>query len=229
MDLPRKRTGTTAPALLLLAAVLLGGCGSSADGSHGSHESHGSHSPSPEAATQSAPVVQGGAPGESGTTISPSDAPGADGWSRTDADFVTMMIPHHAQALEMTRLAREHSSNPGVLSLAKRIKAAQGPEIVSMSKWLDARDLRVPRASDPAQTMAGMLTEAQMTALGKGRGKEFDRLFLTGMIQHHQGAITMADPMAASGSDAVAIEMATDIETTQKVEIEMMEKLLAKL
>ena len=170
-----------------------------------------------------------GCPGEAGATISPSDAPDADSWSRTDADFVTMMIPHHAQALEMTRLAHEHSSRPEVLSLAERIEAAQGPEIVSMSKWLDARDLRVPRASDPAHTMAGMLTDAQMRELGQARGKEFDRLFLTGMIQHHEGAITMAEPMAAKGRDAVAIEMAMDIEAAQKVEIEKMEKLLADL
>ena len=229
MATPRKRAGAITPPVVVgvvAGALLLGGCGGASHDSHTSHESHGS---SPEAAAQSAPVVQGGGPGESAKTIPPSDAPSTDPWTRTDADFVTMMIPHHAQALEMTRLARKHSSNPEVISLSKRIKSAQGPEIVAMSGWLDARGLRVPRASDPAHTMTGMLTEAQMTALGKARGKEFDRLFLTGMIQHHEGAITMADPMAAKGSDAVAIEMAMDIEATQKVEIEFMEKLLVKL
>ncbi|MGH3351611.1 MAG: DUF305 domain-containing protein [Nocardioides sp.] len=230
--MPKKSSGLITPALVAASAVagalLLGGCGSS-DESHGSHGSHGSRSPSPEAATQSAPVVQGGAPGESAKTISPSDAPGTDPWNRTDAAFVTMMIPHHAQALEMTRLAHEHSSHPEVNSLATRIESAQGPEIVAMSGWLNARGLRVPRASDPAHTMDGMLTEAQMTELGKARGERFDRLFLTGMIQHHEGAIKMADPMAAKGSDALAIEMAMDVEATQKVEIEIMEKLLTKL
>ncbi|WP_328527345.1 DUF305 domain-containing protein [Nocardioides sp. NBC_00368] len=211
--------------VVVLAAMSLGGCGGS---SHDAHASHGSHSPSPEAATQSAPVVQGGAPGETAETISPSAA-GTDEWTQTDADFVTMMIPHHAQALEMTRLAREHGVHPEVVSLAKRIEAAQGPEIVAMSGWLDLRGLRVPRASDPPHTMAGMLTPEQMTALGKARGEEFDRLFLTGMIQHHQGALEMAEPMASKGGDALAIEMATDVEATQSVEIEIMEKLLADL
>lgn len=211
---------------VVLAAMSLGGCGGS------SHEGHGEHSPSPgsapRSAPQSAPVVQGGAPGETAETVSPSAA-ATDRWTRTDAEFVTMMIPHHAQALEMTRLAQKHGVHPEVVSLAERIEAAQGPEIVAMSGWLDARDLRVPRASDPAHTMAGMLTPAQMSALGKARGEEFDRLFLTGMIQHHQGALEMAEPMASTGSDALAIEMAMDVEATQSVEIEIMEKLLASL
>lgn len=211
--------------VVVFAAMSLGGCGGSSDDAHGGH---GGHSPSPEAATQSVPVVQGGAPGETAETISPSAA-GTDEWTQTDADFVTMMIPHHAQALEMTRLAREHGVHPEVVSLAKRIEAAQGPEIVAMSGWLDLRGLRVPRASDPPHTMAGMLTAEQMSALGKARGEEFDRLFLTGMIQHHQGALEMAEPMASKGGDALAIEMATDVEATQSVEIEIMEKLLAEL
>jgi uncharacterized protein (DUF305 family) len=129
----------------------------------------------------------------------------------------------------MTRLAQEHGVHPEVVSLAKRIEAAQGPEIVAMSGWLDARGLRVPRASDPEHTMAGMLTPAQLGELGKARGEKFDRLFLTGMIQHHQGALKMAEPMASTGSDALAIEMAMDVEATQSVEIEIMEKLLAEL
>lgn len=210
---------------VVFAAISLGGCGGSSDDAHGEH---GGHSPGPEPATQSAPVVQGGAPGEAAATISPSAA-ATDLWSRTDADFVTMMIPHHAQALEMTRLAREHGVHPEVVSLAKRIESAQGPEIVAMSGWLNARGLRVPRASDPAHTMAGMLTPAQLSELGEARGEEFDRLFLTGMIQHHQGALDMAVPMASKGSDALAIEMAMDIEATQSVEIDIMEKLLSQM
>jgi uncharacterized protein (DUF305 family) len=210
---------------VVFAAISLGGCGGSSDDAHGEH---GGHSPSPETATQSAPVVQGGAPGEAAATISPSAA-ATDPWTQTDADFVTMMIPHHAQALEMTRLAREHGVHPEVVSLAKRIESAQGPEIVAMSGWLNTRGLRVPRASDPPHTMAGMLTPAQMNELGEARGEEFDRLFLTGMIQHHQGALDMAEPMASKGSDALAIEMATDVEATQSVEIDIMGKLLEEL
>ena len=217
--MPGRRVGLITSGVVF-AAVSLGGCGGS------SHDAHGGHSPGPDAATQSAPVVQGGAPGEAAKTVS-SSAAATDPWTQTDADFVTMMIPHHAQALEMTRLAKEHGVDPEVVSLAERIEAAQGPEIVAMSGWLDARGLRVPRASDPPHTMAGMLTPAQMSELGKARGEEFDRLFLTGMIQHHQGALEMAEPMASTGSDALAIEMAMDVEATQSVEIEIMEKLLA--
>ncbi|MFI5626859.1 DUF305 domain-containing protein [Nocardioides sp. NPDC051685] len=219
--MPGRRVGVITSGVLL-AAVSLGGCGGS------SHDAHGEHSPSPQAATQSAPVVQGGAPGEAARTVS-SSAAATDPWTQTDADFVTMMIPHHAQALEMTRLAKEHGVDPEVVSLAERIEAAQGPEIVAMSGWLDARGLRVPRASDPPHTMAGMLSPAQLSELGKARGEKFDRLFLTGMIQHHQGALEMAEPMASTGSDALAIEMAMDVEATQSVEIEIMEKLLASL
>lgn len=222
--MPGRRVGVVTSGLAF-AALSLGGCGGSADDTHGAH---GGHSPSPDAATQSAPVVQGGAPGEAARTVAPSAA-ATDPWSQTDADFVTMMIPHHAQALEMTRLAQEHGVRPEVVSLAERIEAAQGPEIVAMSGWLDTRGLRVPRASDPDHTMAGMLTTAQMSELAKARGEEFDRLFLTGMIQHHQGALEMAEPMASQGSDALAIEMAMDVEATQSVEIEIMEKLLDSL
>lgn len=220
--MPGRRVGVITSGVVF-AAVSLGGCGGS---SHDAHGAHGAHSPGPDAASQSAPVVQGGAPGEAARTVAPSAA-ATDPWTQTDADFVTMMIPHHAQALEMTRLAKEHAVDPEVVSLAERIEAAQGPEIVAMSGWLDARGLRVPRASDPPHTMAGMLTPAQMSELGKARGEEFDRLFLTGMIQHHQGALEMAEPMASTGSDALAIEMAMDVEATQSVEIEIMEKLLA--
>lgn len=223
--MPGRRFGVITSSVVFVA-ISLGGCGGSSDDAHGEH---GGHSPSPEAAaTQSAPVVQGGAPGEAAVTISPSAA-ATDKWTQTDADFVTMMIPHHAQALEMTRLAREHGVHPEVVSLAKRIESAQGPEIVAMSGWLNARGLRVPRASDPAHTMAGMLTPDQMSELGKARGETFDRLFLTGMIQHHQGALEMVEPMASKGSDALAIEMAMDVEATQSVEIDIMEKLLDEL
>lgn len=211
----------TSGVVLAATALALGGCGS--DSPH----AHGSHSADPSPAARSAPVVQGGAPGESAQTVSPSAV--TDPWNETDAEFMTMMIPHHAQALEMTRLAQKHAVDPEIVSLAERIESAQGPEIVAMSAWLDARGQRVPRASDPEHTMAGMLTAAQMSDLGEARGKEFDRLFLTGMIQHHRGALKMAEPMAATGSDARAIEMALDVETTQSVEIEIMEKMLAKL
>lgn len=205
----------------VLVLLLLTGC---AEEQH----DHAGHEPSSAGSAQSAPVVQPGAPGESAATIDPSDLPADAGWNQTDATFVTMMIPHHAQALEMTDMASTRAASKEVSSLARSISAAQGPEIVSMSGWLQARDLEVPSAEDlPDHAgMPGMLTPEQMNELGAARGKEFDRLFLTRMIAHHEGALEMAAPVLSKGSDTVAIEMAQDIEASQKSEIGIMQKLL---
>lgn len=202
-------------------ALLLTGC---AEDQH----THSGHEPSSAGSTQSAPVLQPGAPGEPAATIDPSDVPAEAEWNQTDATFVTMMIPHHAQALEMTELAGSRAASDEVKSLARSISAAQGPEIVSMSGWLQARGLEVPAADDlPDHAgMPGMLTPEQMDELGAARGTEFDRLFLTRMIAHHEGALEMAAPVLSKGSDTLATEMAQDVEASQKTEIGIMQKLL---
>jgi uncharacterized protein (DUF305 family) len=201
----------------VLALLLLTGC---AEEQH----AHSGPEPSPSGSPQSAPVLQPGAPGETADTIAPSDAE----WNQTDATFVTMMIPHHAQALEMTELAVTRAASDEVKSLARSITAAQGPEIVAMSGWLQARGLEVPAAGDlPDHAgMPGMLTPEQLKELGAARGEEFDRLFLTRMIAHHEGALTMAAPVLSKGSDILAMEMAQDVEASQKSEIGIMQKLL---
>ncbi|GGU09241.1 DUF305 domain-containing protein [Nocardioides albus] len=206
---------------IALALLLLTGCAEE-------QEPHAGHEPSSTGSTQSAPILQPGAPGESAGTIGPSDVPADAEWNQTDATFVTMMIPHHAQALEMTELAVTRAASDEVKSLARSITAAQGPEIVSMSGWLQARDLEVPAADDLSDHagMAGMLTPEQLKELGAARGEEFDRLFLTRMIAHHEGALVMAAPVLRKGSDTIAMEMAQDVEASQKTEIGIMQKLL---
>lgn len=205
----------------VLALLLLTGC---AEEQH----AHSGHEPSASGSPQSAPVLQPGAPGEAANTIAPSDVPADAEWNQTDATFVTMMIPHHAQALEMTELAVTRAASDEVKSLARSITAAQGPEIVSMSGWLQARGLEVPAAGElPDHAgMPGMLTPEQLKELGAARGEEFDRLFLTRMITHHEGALTMAAPVLSKGSDTLAMEMAQDVEASQKTEIGIMQKLL---
>ena len=230
--------GTTLVALLG-AAVLVACGGSGTSGSTPAADPSGSHSASDRATGSSAPVLQPGSPGEPMTTIAPEDAPTGDPWNHTDVAFVQMMIPHHAQALVMARLAPDRAHDPEVKALAARIEGAQGPEIVGMAGWLEGVGVEVPRAAeDPElydhgahghQAMVGMLGEQQMAALEAAHGARFDRLFLRGMIAHHEGAIEMADSVLAAGSDPQVIDMANDVVATQSVEIERMQRLLERL
>ncbi len=181
-------------------------------------------------------LIQPGEPGEPAVTGGTPTAPAAPEYNHSDIAFVQMMIPHHAQALEMSRLARRYAVDESVRTLAARIRDAQGPEILTMASWLEAEDVEVPRAGEPAEMydhgehghdpMRGMLTDAQMRRLAAARGAEFDRLFLQGMIQHHQGAIEMADAVAVGGSDLLVAELAADVKATQVAEISRMRELL---
>lgn len=171
-------------------------------------------------------VLQPGRPGEPNQTL-PADAtvPSAP-FNDADASFMTMMIPHHAQALEMAELAETRAADEDVLALARRIHGAQGPEIRSMAAWLDSRGLAVPGASDHSgHDMVGMLTAEQMAGLAAAQGADFDRLFLAGMIQHHRGAVDMAAEELEAGSDLLALELAADISTGQLAEIRRMQDL----
>ncbi|WP_408897454.1 DUF305 domain-containing protein [Nocardioides sp. R1-1] len=211
---------------LLVGALALGGCIEKEE---------------PERQDADAPaVVQPGAPGEGASTLEPGATAEHAETAHDDVAFMQMMIPHHAQALEMSELAPERAGSPRVKALARRILAAQRPEILTMAAWLTDRDLAVPSAQDdPAEfdhgqhghaSMHGMLTEEQMRDLEAARGSAFDRLFLEGMIQHHQGAIAMADAVVATaGTDVQAIELANEIVIGQGAEIDRMEELLAQL
>lgn len=181
-------------------------------------------------------VLQPGRPGEANQTLPPDATVPSAPFNDADASFMRMMIPHHAQALEMSELARTRASDEGVLSLARRIEGAQGPEIRSMSSWLAARDLALPDVGDHAGhaghsggSMMGMLTEEQMAEIEAARGAAFDRLYLAGMIRHHEGAVAMAGDELESGSDLLALELAADISTGQLAEIRRMEDLRRSL
>jgi uncharacterized protein (DUF305 family) len=183
-------------------------------------------------------ILQPGGPGEENTTVAPEDAEKAvePRFNEADVAFMQMMVPHHAQAIEMAELAERHAGSTRVRRLAGRIRAAQGPEILMMAAWLEERDMAVPSAAeDPSEWdhsrhghhgMSGMLTEAQMEELGRARGAAFDRLFLEGMIQHHRGAIDMADDVAVDGIDIMVGEVAADVALTQTAEVGRMREML---
>ena len=216
---------------LALAGLLLVGCSGGVDG----------HEPTPDAASEKGDVtiLQPGRPGGEAATVGPEDVPEEADWSHADVAFVQMMVPHHAQALEMSALAPERAASPAVRALARRIKGAQGPEVLVLSGWLQARDIEVPRAGeDPANydhgehghmEMAGMLTESELAQLKGSRGARFDRLFLRGMIGHHQGAVDMARHVAVDGTDLRVSEIAADTATGQAAEIHRMRALLRAL
>jgi uncharacterized protein (DUF305 family) len=151
------------------------------------------------------------------------------------------MIHHHAQAVDMTAMIPSHTQNKDVRSLGARISSSQADEINFMQRWLAARGESVPRpmpkmpgmemADDKMPMMPGMLTPQQMQELEKAKGAEFDRLFLVGMIQHHQGALTMVKDLfdtAGAGQDAELFNFATDADNTQRAEIRIMETMLKK-
>lgn len=184
-------------------------------------------------------VVQPGRPGEASSTLGADASAEHAEVAHDDVAYVQMMIPHHQQALTMSRLAPSRASSPAVKAMAARILASQGPEILTMAAWLDAHDVSVPRATDAPSaydhgehghaSMHGMLTAAQLDELRAARGARFDRLYLEGMIGHHEGAITMADEVAVKGSDVQVAEMAADVITGQQAEIERMRQVLAAL
>ena len=144
-------------------------------------------------------------------------------YSSNDIMFAQMMIPHHQQAIVMSDFALKTSSNPDVLALANQIKAAQSPEIEQMKAWLEAAGTSLMGAHGMA--MEGMLTDSEISALKSATGSSFDKLFLQGMIGHHEGALTMVS-MIVNSDNAEARKLAKDIQTSQSAEIVKMKALL---
>jgi uncharacterized protein (DUF305 family) len=186
-------------------------------------------------------VVQPGAPGKPSRTLPPSTRATLPPRSPADVEFMQGMIMHHSQAVEMTGLIPSHTENKDLRSLGARISSSQSDEIKFMQRWLAARGEVVSiakpgmpdmdMAHEPMALMPGMLTPPQMEALRKAKGAEFDRLFLTGMIQHHDGALTMVKDLfdtAGAGQDAELFNFATDADNTQRAEIRIMQTLLEK-
>ncbi|NRB72065.1 MAG: DUF305 domain-containing protein [Xanthomonadales bacterium] len=186
-----------------------------------------------------APIVQPGAPGQPSKTLAAEDAVQIADTAYTvdDVRFLTDMIPHHHQALVMSRWAPERTNNQEILDLAGRIDSTQADEIAFMQDWLRERGEPVPdptahHAMHAHHDMAGMATPAQMEALEASRGTAFDRLFLQLMIPHHDGALTMAEELLeqpGAAFDATLFDFTSDVQNDQAVEIERMNALLVAL
>jgi uncharacterized protein (DUF305 family) len=189
-------------------------------------------------AQQAGPVVvQPGAPGQPTKTLPSSTRAVLPPNSPADVQFMQGMIMHHAQAVEMTALIESHTENKDLRSLGERISRSQADEINFMKRWLTARGEPISAATHHMHTpshhemMPGMLTSKQMDALKKAKGKEFDELFLRGMIQHHDGALVMVKQLfdtAGSGQDAELFNFASDVDSGQRAEIKVMQTMLGE-
>ena len=165
--------------------------------------------------------------------------------SPKDVEFMQGMIMHHAQAVEMTALIESHTENKDLRLLGARISHSQSDEIKFMERWLAARGEPLGQAmhkmpgmdmpgmdmSSHQMLMPGMLTAKQMDALRQAKGKEFDHLFLTGMIQHHNGALIMVKDLfdtPGAGQDAELFNFTTDVDSGQRAEIRIMQTMLGE-
>lgn len=163
--------------------------------------------------------------GESG-----GDAAGA-GHNDADVMFAQQMIVHHEQAIEMAQMAAEQASSAEVKDLAARIEAAQTPEIETMTGWLESWDEPVSAEEDSmaGMDMGGGMSDAQMDELMAASGEEFDMMFLEMMVEHHTGAVEMAEDEIENGEFPAAIELAETIKSAQEKEIQEMEDLLKEM
>ena len=184
-------------------------------------------------------TVRHGAPGQPSRTVAASEAAAPAPARHTDADarFMQGMIPHHAQALDMSALVPTRSTRRAVLVLAQKIDAGQRDEIASMRRWLKDRGEEAPsehahHSAGHAASMPGMLSPEAMARLATTTGDAFDRLFLTSMIGHHEGALTMVTDLLAAPGAAQAPDVfrfASDIDADQRADIRRMRAILATL
>ena len=194
-------------------------------------------------------AAQGGRPTPEPTAMLPNPAGVARAkadslrypYTAADIEFMTGMIGHHAQAIVMAGWAPSHGANASVARLAERIINAQQDEIVTMQSWLRDRHQPVPDGHtagmlmvmdgvEHVMLMPGMLSETQMKELDQARGAEFDRLFLTYMMQHHRGAVSMVKQLFetyGAGQDETVFKFASDVNVDQTTEIARMEKMLS--
>ena len=196
-------------------------------------------------AQQSDPViVQPGAPGQTTRTLPTSTKATLPPRSQKDVEFMQGMIMHHAQAVEMTALIEARTKNKDIILLVARISQSQSDEMKFMRQWLESRGEPISMLmsasngshshgghSSQQMTMPGMLNAKQMSELAAATGAEFDRLFLTGMIQHHIGALVMVKDLfdtPGAGQDAELFNFATDVDSGQRAEIRIMETMRDK-
>jgi len=207
-----KKSLVNALSALVVGAVVLTGCADENSEAGGPGMGHGGGMPSAG--------MPGGQQGDH---------------NQHDVAFAQQMIPHHAQAIEMARLAPERTSTEKVLDLARRIEQAQDPEIQQMTTWLAAWGASVPTTAPGHGGMGmdhggmpGMMSAEEMRQLTQAKGAEFDRLFLTMMIEHHEGAVHMAQMELQHGSNTEARTLAQRIIDTQQAEIDEMRGLLSQ-
>ena len=159
---------------------------------------------------------------------------GGGGFNDADVSFAQNMIPHHEQAVQMAQLAEGRASSPEVVELAAVIEAAQAPEIEQMTAWLEEWREEVPSGSmehgdmghGESSGMPGMMDAEDMEQLETTSGPEWDEMFLTSMIEHHEGALAMARTEQANGENEDALALAEKVEADQEAEIATMEELL---
>jgi len=216
--------------LSLAAAVGLSACGGAGN----------TAAPPASASTAQAPaIVQPGAPGQASNVVASVPAFHDNNFTDGDVKFQQGMIHHHNQALLMAAMIPTHTSTPELIAMGKKIELSQSGEIKAMTEWLTSRKQEVPmiHADGSAMTghgdmapMPGMLTPEQMKALDAARGAKFDELFLTGMIQHHKGALKMvADLREAGGGKEPNIGHFLDgVDNDQRMEIVRMYGLLGR-
>jgi uncharacterized protein (DUF305 family) len=190
--------------------------------------------------TAEATVIQPGKPGEPATTIAPGETgtrPATPAANAADVRFLQLMIGHHAQALQVADLAPGRARDARVISLADRIRAGQAAEINALRSWLTSHGKPAPSGSPGADhghaggaaAMPGMVTQAQLDALTRASGTQFDQTFLDVMITHHDGAVRMSRDVAKAGTDPTVQEIAAETAVTQAAEIARMQDVRATL
>ncbi|MFF7391248.1 DUF305 domain-containing protein [Streptomyces scabiei] len=212
----RLRRASATVGIVAVGALLLTACGDDMDGMD-----HGSGKSSPSAS------------GDSGSSGTGSSDAGSGDFNDADVAFAQMMIPHHEQALDMAELADGRASDTELKGIAEQIEKAQDPEIKAMKEWLRSWDKPTAVESMPGMDHGsggdGMMSDADMRQLKGMKGSEFDKMFAEMMIQHHNGAITMAEDERKNGKNDAAVKMADDIVKGQTAEVEQLGDILDRL
>jgi uncharacterized protein (DUF305 family) len=179
-------------------------------------------------------IVQPGAPGRSSRTLTAAAAADVSRihYTAADVEFIQGMIGHHGQAVEMTGLLASHTTSDVMRKLGQRIALSQQDEITMMRRWLEVRGEESGGPHALHMLMPGMLTAEEMAGLADARGREFDRRFLSGMIKHHGGALTMVAELfshAGAGQEPDIFAFASEVDADQRMEIDRMAVLLEEL
>ena len=213
-----------------MLALLLGGC------DLGSDEPAEAGEQAASTATTTAPgpsIVQPGAPGEDSETLTPKELEAIETPEATAADIAFMqdMIHHHAQAIRMADSVPDRAEGDALPLFAKRLRISQEDETTMMARWLEAQGEEAFGVHHDGELMPGMLTEAELERMEAASGREFNRLFLLGMLRHHRGAIAMVAQLyeAGGGFESQIDAFARHVEADQEIEIGRMEALLEQL